>query len=129
VGGGEVSLMTLFGWYLYFGGSSQKYSVGKWGDMPQGCSGGSCIGCIGYFRLYGTGWWMQVLYGLVNRVISAQLLVLECNEVRPKIRHVYHQGSEERLLDMYTLLTRVRHEGLAQEMWKVVNIGWFCLDK
>ena len=32
VGGGEVGLMALFGWYLYFGGSSQKYTVGKWGE-------------------------------------------------------------------------------------------------
>ena len=41
-----------------------------------------------YWVLQAVRNWL-VLYGLVNRVISAQLLVLERNEVRPKIRHVY----------------------------------------
>jgi hypothetical protein len=82
VGGGEVSSLWLFfGWYLLDYRQADGAICRK--DVPRLV----CIGCIEYFRLLGKREGdASTVWG--NQVISAQLLVLECNEVRPKIRHV-----------------------------------------
>ena len=57
MGGLEVSLMALFGCTFILEAVVRSTVQGNGAICRKDVPGGSCTGCIGYFRLYGTGWY------------------------------------------------------------------------